>query len=96
MIMASQITSQREENFEDPEKFRPERWLTNRMDDDFQEYSYLPFGHGVRSCLGRHMAEIKMALLTAKVNMKMLQQNPLSLVTLGYIFLVGPGVQNRI
>ncbi|KAL2724541.1 hypothetical protein V1478_009054 [Vespula squamosa] len=67
VIMASQITSQREENFEDPEKFRPERWLTNRMDDDFQEYSYLPFGHGARSCLGRHMAEIKMALLTAKL-----------------------------
>ncbi|XP_043675939.1 probable cytochrome P450 301a1, mitochondrial isoform X1 [Vespula pensylvanica] len=67
VIMASQITSQREENFEDPEKFRPERWLTNRVDDDFQEYSYLPFGHGARSCLGRHMAEIKMALLTAKL-----------------------------
>ncbi|KAK2585165.1 hypothetical protein KPH14_008667 [Odynerus spinipes] len=67
MIMASQITSQREENFEDPEKFRPERWLTNHADDDYQECSYLPFGHGVRSCLGRHMAELEMALVTAKL-----------------------------
>ncbi|KAI4488966.1 hypothetical protein M0804_004464 [Polistes exclamans] len=67
VIMASQITSQREENFEDPDKFRPERWLTNEMDNDFQEYSYLPFGHGARSCLGRHMAEIQMSLLTAKL-----------------------------
>ncbi|KAI4501604.1 hypothetical protein M0802_003481 [Mischocyttarus mexicanus] len=67
VIMANQITSKREENFEDPEKFRPERWLINEMDDDFQEYSYLPFGHGARSCLGRHMAEIQMSLLTAKL-----------------------------
>lgn len=67
VIMASQITSQREENFEDPEKFRPERWLTERTSNDIEECSYLPFGHGVRSCLGKHMAEIKMSILTAKL-----------------------------
>ncbi|CAK9806584.1 Probable cytochrome P450 12a5, mitochondrial [Anthophora plagiata] len=66
IIMANQITSQREENFEDPTKFKPERWLTSspRSDTDF---SYLPFGYGMRSCLGKHMAETKMMLLTAKL-----------------------------
>jgi len=67
--MANQITSQREEHFEDPEKYQPERWL-NRDEyahNDYQEYSYLPFGYGIRSCLGRNMAETQMMLLTAKV-----------------------------
>lgn len=66
--MANQITSQREEHFEDPEKYQPERWLNQDEYNDYQEYSCLPFGYGVRSCLGRNMAETQMMLLTAKVN----------------------------
>nr|XP_034192784.1 probable cytochrome P450 12a5, mitochondrial isoform X1 [Osmia lignaria] len=65
VIMANQITSQREENFEDPEKFRPERWLNSKKEDT--DFSYLPFGYGARSCLGKNMAEAKMMLLTAKL-----------------------------
>lgn len=67
--MANQITSQREEHFEDPEKYRPERWLNQDKDEynRYQKYSCLPFGHGVRSCLGKDMAETQMMLLTAKV-----------------------------
>lgn len=68
--MANQITSQREEHFEDPEKYQPERWLNQdeHAHNDYQEYSCLPFGYGIRSCLGRNMAETQMMLLTAKVN----------------------------
>ncbi|XP_072767739.1 probable cytochrome P450 12a5, mitochondrial isoform X2 [Anoplolepis gracilipes] len=70
VIMANQITSQREEHFEDPGKYQPERWLKqNELADDnsYQEYSCLPFGHGVRACLGKDMAEMQMMLLTAKL-----------------------------
>ncbi|XP_043519028.1 probable cytochrome P450 12a5, mitochondrial [Frieseomelitta varia] len=66
VIMANQITSQREENFEDPLKFRPERWLSSSVKGD-TDFSYLPFGHGVRSCLGKNMAETEMMLVTAKL-----------------------------
>lgn len=68
--MANQIASQREELFEDPEKFRPERWLNQNEFEQTscQEYGHLPFGHGIRSCLGRDMAETQMMLLTTKVN----------------------------
>lgn len=67
--MANQITSQREEHFEDPEKYQPERWLNrDEYAYDCQKYSCLPFGYGVRSCLGRNMAETQMMLLTAKVS----------------------------
>ncbi|XP_018309022.1 probable cytochrome P450 12a5, mitochondrial isoform X2 [Mycetomoellerius zeteki] len=69
VIMANQITSQREEHFEDPEKYQPERWLNQdeHAHNDYQEYSCLPFGYGIRSCLGRNMAETQMMLLTAKL-----------------------------
>lgn len=69
VIMANQITSQREEHFEDPEKYQPERWLNQDkyVHSDYQEYSCLPFGYGVRSCLGKNMAETQMMLLTAKL-----------------------------
>ncbi|KAH0948968.1 hypothetical protein HN011_003439 [Eciton burchellii] len=66
VIMANEITSQREELFEDPEKYRPERWL-NEKDQIHQDYSYLPFGRGMRSCLGKNLAETQMMLLTAKL-----------------------------
>ncbi|KAL6423494.1 hypothetical protein ACFW04_010223 [Cataglyphis niger] len=70
VIMANQITSQREEHFEDPGKYLPERWLNqteHAQGKSYQEYSYLPFGHGVRACLGKDMAEMQMMLLTAKL-----------------------------
>lgn len=68
--MANQITSQREEYFEDPGKYQPERWLkqNENASNHYQEYSCLPFGHGIRSCLGKDVAEMQMMLLTAKVN----------------------------
>lgn len=66
--MANAITSRREELFEDPEKYRPERWLNQDDQHAHQEYSCLPFGHGIRSCLGKNLAEMQMMLLTAKVN----------------------------
>ena len=64
--MATQISSQREENFEDPQKFKPERWLEkdNLMN---LEYSYLPFGKGLRSCIGENIAKLEIMLITTKV-----------------------------
>lgn len=69
MIMANQISSHREENFEEPDKFKPERWLSGNTEcDQHQKFSCLPFGYGIRSCLGKHMAETEIMLLTAKVS----------------------------
>ncbi|XP_076656790.1 putative cytochrome P450 12a5, mitochondrial [Halictus rubicundus] len=66
VIMANQLTSQREENYEDPEKFRPERWMSSSCEQN-TDFSCLPFGHGARSCLGKNMAETTMMLQTAKI-----------------------------
>ncbi|XP_033339232.2 putative cytochrome P450 12a5, mitochondrial [Megalopta genalis] len=66
VIMANQISSLREENYEDPEKFRPERWLSSNCEEN-TDFSCLPFGYGIRSCLGKNIAETTMMLLTAKI-----------------------------
>ena len=52
--------------FEEPEAFRPERWL----DEDprrTHKGTYFPFGGGRRVCIGEHFALMEMQLLLATV-----------------------------
>ncbi|CAG9800111.1 unnamed protein product [Chironomus riparius] len=52
-----------EENFSDPLTFLPERWLkTNHQKSNIHPYLVIPFGHGMRSCIARRLAE--QAILT--------------------------------
>ena len=54
----------------DAKEFVPERWLrdeTGRMKEVKNSFTSLPFGYGVRSCLGRRMAEAMMYTLVSKI-----------------------------
>jgi cytochrome P450 len=46
----------REDTFPDPEAFRPERFLDAKVDN----YAWIPFGGGVRRCIGAAFAEYEM------------------------------------
>ncbi|CAB1450368.1 unnamed protein product [Pleuronectes platessa] len=53
--------------FPNPEEFVPERWLRSQTPgcpapsfDKPQPYSYVPFGVGVRACVGKRVAEMEM------------------------------------
>jgi cytochrome P450 len=46
----------REDLFPDPDEFRPERFLEERADN----YAWIPFGGGVRRCIGAAFAEYEM------------------------------------
>jgi cytochrome P450 len=46
----------REDSFPEPEAFRPERFLEARTDN----YAWIPFGGGVRRCIGAAFAEYEM------------------------------------
>jgi cytochrome P450 len=50
--------------FEDPEAFRPERWLGN-LADRLPRFAYYPFGGGARVCVGNHFAMLEAVLVLA-------------------------------
>ena len=73
-LLAYQM-SRDETVFEEPNVFRPERWLRgkkvslqNRKFLEAKEvFSSLPFGFGTRMCIGRRIAELELHLLLARI-----------------------------
>ncbi|MEX2107122.1 MAG: cytochrome P450 [Solirubrobacterales bacterium] len=49
----------REDVFPDPEEFRPERFLDGKADT----YAWIPFGGGIRRCIGAAFAEYEMRIV---------------------------------
>jgi cytochrome P450 len=50
--------------FDDPEAFRPERWITSQS-DAVPPYAYFPFGGGPRMCIGYGFARMESILILA-------------------------------
>ena len=57
------LTHTREDLYPDPHSFRPQRFLAQAP----ATYSWIPFGGGVRRCLGAAFAELEMAVVIATV-----------------------------
>lgn len=72
LAIASLYTSGRDpENFSDPLKFCPERWLRedNKTDHKvLKSHATLPFAMGSRSCIGKKVANYQIHCLITKVN----------------------------
>jgi cytochrome P450 len=50
--------------FDDPEVFRPERWLDG-LAERLPRFAFMPFGGGPRICIGQRFAMIEAVLMTA-------------------------------
>lgn len=61
------------DNYEDPNDFQPERWLTTsggaaEKKEKHNPFASQPFGFGTRMCLGRRLAEQELYLLACQIS----------------------------
>lgn len=53
--------------FKDVDVFDPERFGQGRSEDKEGRFHYLPFGGGVRTCLGKHLAKLFLKALAIEL-----------------------------
>jgi cytochrome P450 len=69
-VVVSQWITQRDSRyFDDPDAFRPERWLDG-LENRLPPGSYFPFGDGPRRCIGQGFALLEAAIVTATLAQK--------------------------
>jgi len=64
VLVAPWVLHRHAKHFDEPESFRPERWLTPQT---LPRYAYMPFGGGPRICIGQRFAMIEAVLLLATI-----------------------------
>src|SRR5271163_1492860 len=69
IIMAQWVMHRDARYFDDPEAFRPERWLDG-LEDRLPAGAYFPFGDGPRRCIGQNFALMEALLVIATVAQK--------------------------
>jgi cytochrome P450 len=74
-----------EELYPDREKFDPDRFEGDRAADKQKLFGYVPFGGGLRECLGKEFARLEMkifaAILLRSYDWELLPEQDLSMVT---------------
>ncbi|MCM1982827.1 cytochrome P450 [Lyngbya confervoides] len=70
------LLHQREDLYPHPQQFRPERFL----DRQFSPYEFMPFGAGVRRCVGAALAQYEMkivlGMLLSQLELELINQDP--------------------
>jgi cytochrome P450 family 135 len=63
VLPAIAVLHMRPDLYESPEEFRPERWLEGAP----ESYAWIPFGGGVRRCIGASFAQVEMRTVLREV-----------------------------
>lgn len=65
--------------FPRPMEYIPERWVRGSLEyslyKKLHEFTYMPFGYGVRACIGQRFAEMELQILLLKVRTFLLFYN---------------------
>ncbi|EDW39453.1 GL17063 [Drosophila persimilis] len=65
VVTQNMIACRLEQHFSDPLLFQPDRWLQQR--NALNPYLVLPFGHGMRACIARRLAEQNIHVLLLRL-----------------------------
>lgn len=70
--MVHHLAAKVKNQFPEPEKYIPERWLRTGGEGFpsaqlAHKFSYMPFGFGPRMCVGRRFAELEMEVLITRM-----------------------------
>jgi cytochrome P450 len=69
-VHLSVISVHRDERYyDDPLEFRPDRW-TDEFEEQLDDYAFIPFGGGRRTCIGRDFARLEATLALATIGQK--------------------------
>ena len=60
-------THQDGEIYPDSDRFDPERFAPDRQEDKQSNFAYIPFGGGLRECLGKEFARLEMRIFAARL-----------------------------
>jgi len=88
------VTHHREDVYPEPERFRPERFLPGA--DEVPPYAWLPFGGGVRRCIGASFAQFEMATILrvlARSPLRLARKRPEPIRATGVTIVPGHGVR---
>uniref|UniRef100_A0A452VCC6 Cytochrome P450 26B1 n=1 Tax=Ursus maritimus TaxID=29073 RepID=A0A452VCC6_URSMA len=78
--------------FKDVNVFDPDRFGQARSEDKDGRFHYLPFGGGVRSCLGKHLAKLFLKVLAVEVGRFELATRTFPRITLVPVLPPGAGL----
>jgi cytochrome P450 len=90
------LVHRREDLYPEAERFRPERFL----DGGAESYAWLPFGGGIRRCIGAALAQAEMAevirIVTSRVELQPLRPEPEPVVIRGITMVPKHGTPVRV
>lgn len=96
VYLAIALVHHRPDLYPDPDAFRPERFV----EDGAESYSWLPFGGGIRRCIGAALAQTEMtevlSVIAARVELEPLRDEPDPVVLRGITLAPKHGVPVRV
>jgi cytochrome P450 len=96
VIGAVALMHHRDDIWPEPEEFRPERFLGG---DDVAGYKWMPFGGGIRRCIGASLAQLEMRYVLphlVRAPLEPVSKSPEKMMAMGVILKPARGVRVRL